>query len=548
MSRFPPELARFALSPDELVAIGLFSETGRNEDKIATKDSAASDVPSEVAAMALNSEGIKLTEDGKHEAAIAVYDDLLARFGTATELPLREQVAKALFNKGVRLGALGRSEDAIAVYDDLLASFGTATELPLRELVAKALFNKGVTLGALGRSEDEIAVYDDLLARFGTAPELPLREQVAKALFNKGVTLGALGRSEEAIAVYDDLLARFGTATELPLRELVAKALFNKGVTLGTLGRSEDAIAVYDDLLAALRHRDRTAAARAGRQGARQQGGHARRARPQRGRDCGLRRSARPLRHRDRAAAARTVANALLNKGVTLGALGRSEEAIAVYDDLLARFGTATELPLREQVAKALVNKGVTLGALGRSEDAIATLRQAEEFEWNDQSRQKIAALIDTLLKRDKQINDKSFIKSIELQSTGAREVSTENSSANRDRCFKRDKQINDKYYESTNYNRRVRGEPTTPPWERGLPKAHERLPLPEAGHLQPRPTAEDIELVFAALKTDPDVMVHTAREILTRSNADGNELPVIEIGAPKKPKPLNVATGHCLA
>ena len=77
------------------------------------------------------------------EEAIAAYDDLLARFGAATELPLREQVAKALFNKGVTLGALGRSEDAIAVYDDLLARFGAATELPLRELVAKALFNKG---------------------------------------------------------------------------------------------------------------------------------------------------------------------------------------------------------------------------------------------------------------------------------------------------------------------------------------------------------------------------------------------------------------------
>ena len=53
------------------------------------------------------------------------------------------------------------------------------------------------------------------------------------------------------------------------------------------------------------------------------------------------------------------VAAALRNKGVRLGALGRGEEEIAVYDDLLARFGTATEPALREQVAMALVNKGV---------------------------------------------------------------------------------------------------------------------------------------------------------------------------------------------
>jgi hypothetical protein len=56
----------------------------------------------------------------------------------ATELPLHEQVAKALVNKGTALGTLGRHERAITVYDDLLARFGTAAEPPLREQVARA--------------------------------------------------------------------------------------------------------------------------------------------------------------------------------------------------------------------------------------------------------------------------------------------------------------------------------------------------------------------------------------------------------------------------
>ena len=244
--------------------------------------------------------GSRSAQLGRSEDAIAVYDDLLARFGTATELPLREQVAKALVDKGVTLGTLGRSEEAIAVYDDLLARFGTATELPLRERVAKALFSKGVTLDELGRSEDAIAVFDDLLARFGTATEL--REQVANALVSKGVALDKLGRSEDAIAVFDDLLARFGTATEL--REQVANALVNKGVALDKLGRSEDAIAVYDDLLARFgTATDRCANRSPTRSSAR---GHARQARPHRGRDCGLRRSARQVRHGDRTSTART--------------------------------------------------------------------------------------------------------------------------------------------------------------------------------------------------------------------------------------------------
>jgi hypothetical protein len=53
-------------------------------------------------------------------------------------LPLREPVANALFNKAGTFRVLGRIEEAIAVWDDLIARFGTATELPLRELVANA--------------------------------------------------------------------------------------------------------------------------------------------------------------------------------------------------------------------------------------------------------------------------------------------------------------------------------------------------------------------------------------------------------------------------
>ena len=86
--------------------------------------------------------------------------------------------AKALFNKAFKLG---HSEEAIAVYDDLLARFGNATEPALRERIAYALLYKGSALGKLGRSEEAIAVYDDLLARFGNTTEPALREGIGWA-------------------------------------------------------------------------------------------------------------------------------------------------------------------------------------------------------------------------------------------------------------------------------------------------------------------------------------------------------------------------------
>jgi hypothetical protein len=48
------------------------------------------------------------------------------------------------------------------------------------------------------------------------------------------------------------------------------------------------------------------------------------------------------------------VAQALANKGVTLGQLDRSEEAVGIFDQVVARFGDAPDPALREQVAAAL--------------------------------------------------------------------------------------------------------------------------------------------------------------------------------------------------
>ena len=48
---------------------------------------------------------------------------------------------------------------------------------------------------------------------------------------------------------------------------------------------------------------------------------------------------------------------ALFNRAHTLGALDRSDDAIAVYDDFAARYGDATEPGLRELLPTAQANK-----------------------------------------------------------------------------------------------------------------------------------------------------------------------------------------------
>ena len=79
--------------------------------------------------------------------------------------------AEALFAKAFTLGELGRADEELAVYDELLARYGSATELQLREQVANALINKSVAFRALGRNGDEVAALEELVARFGSDEE-----------------------------------------------------------------------------------------------------------------------------------------------------------------------------------------------------------------------------------------------------------------------------------------------------------------------------------------------------------------------------------------
>jgi len=59
------------------------------------------------------------------------------------------------------------------------------------------------------------------------------------------------------------------------------------------------------------------------------------------------------------------VANALIKKGVALVSMGRINQALEAYDDVLARFGDARAPVLQEWVATALVKEGMILVALG---------------------------------------------------------------------------------------------------------------------------------------------------------------------------------------
>ena len=280
-------------------------------------------------AQAMFNKGITHNQRGESEAALAAYDGLLTRFAASDTQELQVQVAQAMFNKGVMLRKRGESEAALAAYHDLVARFGASDALKLQVMVAQALVNRGVTHGQRGESDPALATCDDLVARFGASDTLELQVQVAKALLNKGFTYRQRGESEAALAAYSDLVARFGASNALELQVQVAQALFNKGITHNERGEPEAALAAFDDLVARFAASD----------------------------TLGLQVQ---------------VAKALFIKGVTHYERGEPEAALAAFDDLVARFAASDTLGLQVQVAKALFNKGVTHNERGQSEAALA--------------------------------------------------------------------------------------------------------------------------------------------------------------------------------
>ena len=230
------------------VAVAAYSHS-RLKDAATALNRARESSVDEVAAVAGFNLGVVLGELGRSAEEVAVYDEVVARYGEDPAPALREQVATALRNKGVRLGVLGRFAEAVAVYEEVVARYGEDPAPALREQVATALRNKGVVLRELGRSADAVAAYEEVVDRYGEDPTPALREHVAGALVNKGVVLGELGRSTAAVAVFEEVVARYGEDPAPALRELVAPALRNKGVVLVQLGRSADAVAAYEEVV-----------------------------------------------------------------------------------------------------------------------------------------------------------------------------------------------------------------------------------------------------------------------------------------------------------
>ncbi|MDR2093523.1 MAG: tetratricopeptide repeat protein [Azoarcus sp.] len=190
---------------------------------------------------ALHKKAETLASTGDVKSAADTYDEIGRRFAEDRDVAFRQRALRALFAKGELLGKQGTGEEtdtgvawptptagdsaaAIAVYDDIVRRFGRDSDPAIRNAVGSTLLKKSEALRLAGDNQGTIAVYDDIIERFGKDDTQVSRILVATVLFRKGLAQGRLNDVDAANASFDEVSRRFGLEADPRLRKIVNQA------------------------------------------------------------------------------------------------------------------------------------------------------------------------------------------------------------------------------------------------------------------------------------------------------------------------------------
>ena len=127
----------------------------------------------------------------------------------------------------------------MAVYDEVVERFGDSESPALLEQVAKVLLNKGIVFDSQNDWQAELAVYDEVVERFGDSESpSPALSPGCTTRQQRDKHSAAQDRLAAAVAVYDEVVERFGDSESPALLEQVAKALVSKGAPIRQSERS----------------------------------------------------------------------------------------------------------------------------------------------------------------------------------------------------------------------------------------------------------------------------------------------------------------------
>jgi len=209
-----------------------------------------------IVADALFKKGEMLAEQANPRAAIAAYEEIDRRYADDRNANIRLWAARALFAKGSLLSKQGMEEEpnvesarlagdtaaAVAVYDDIVRRFGRDKDINIHNFVGGTLLKKSETLRLTGDDKGTIAAYDEIIGLFGNDTADISRMLVATAFFRKGLTLGKQeGSLNLAINSFDELIRRFGNDHHQPVRKIAGQAVAARQKLIDGMGAARNA-------------------------------------------------------------------------------------------------------------------------------------------------------------------------------------------------------------------------------------------------------------------------------------------------------------------
>jgi tetratricopeptide (TPR) repeat protein len=276
-----------------------------------------------------------------------------------------------------RLLEAGRKEDALRLLDQLvawqLAQDSDPDEFAAEE-IAYTMLRRAEALEALDLLDEAVAQCNEVVGRCGKGNEPSLQGFMAEALSLRGGLLLRLERWLEAVVAFDDLIAREASIPDESSR-WVAFARVERGMALKGLGDESGAAEAYAQAVAALAESEdpeivalvqRTLAAR----------GHIL---------ADLGKIDQALAVYDELIAIRepaspkSVADAYYRKAYRLAEGREFEAAIATTDAAMQRFGTSHDADIRVSLAYCLDEKIYALKGLGRKDAAAIVAEQLVE-------------------------------------------------------------------------------------------------------------------------------------------------------------------------
>ena len=193
-------------------------------------------------------------------------------------------------------------------------------------LLTGALINEAQSLTEKGMADEALRLYEEVIQRSRSDPGTTMEHQLVTALLGKTALLSNLGRSHQVISACDDFLGRFGGRSDEFLATLLPYALWCKGTALRRARDPLKSLEVFNDGLAYI---DAT----------------------------------------DVPVPDFIVAPLMQSKGLSLLDCDRPAEALAAFDQVVARFGTASDPVVTATTTFALTCKA---GILDETDQSIS--------------------------------------------------------------------------------------------------------------------------------------------------------------------------------